>query len=169
MTSETPDQQQAATTARDRRGPDGRFAPGNPGRPKGARHIVHRMLDEIGDQNAKDVWEKCIELAKGGDVEAIRVVMARVMPARKLNPVKIELLDRIETSGDVVDAMMRVTTAVARGEISPDEGQAVTAILEGARRAIETHVIGRRLQVLEQTLAAERAIEAPAWTDGAGE
>ncbi len=39
--------------------------------------------------------------------------------------------------------------AVAAGEITPDEGQAVAAVLETQRRAIETSQLEQRLAALE--------------------
>ncbi|MBP0463093.1 hypothetical protein J5Y09_04150 [Roseomonas sp. PWR1] len=162
MSTETDDRGHE-TTAGERRLHDGRgkFAPGNPGRPKGSRHVVLKMLDEIGDENAKAVWLKAIELAINGDTVAQKLVLDRVMPGRKMNPVKIDLPAKIETTADVVDAMMRVTTAVARGEISPDEGQAVKDVLEGARRAIETHTLARRLALIEQRMGGSQALALP--------
>ncbi len=42
-----------------------------------------------------------------------------------------------------------VAEAVAAGEITPDEGQAVAAVLETQRRAIETSQLEQRLAALE--------------------
>ncbi|MBR0660210.1 hypothetical protein [Neoroseomonas oryzicola] len=140
----------------------GQFAAGNAGRPRGSRHVVLKMLDTIGEENAQAVWQKALDLAKGGDTTALRLVLERVMPARRMNPVKIDL-PKIESTGDVVDAMLVVTTAVASGQITPDEGQAVTEILEGARRAIETHQLRQKLLTLNMTIdqlvGAPRVIE----------
>jgi hypothetical protein len=162
MSTETDDRGHETTTG-ERRLHDtrGKFAPGNPGRPKGSRHVVSRMLDEFGDKHALEVWEKCRELAMAGDVDAMRLWMQRTQPPQKFRPVTIDLPERIETTADVVDAMMRVTTAVARGEISPDEGQAVKDVLEGARRAIETHQLGQRLALIEQRMGGSQALAVP--------
>jgi hypothetical protein len=45
--------------------------------------------------------------------------------------------------------MGAVTEAVAAGELSPDEGQAVAALLETQRRAIETAKLEERIAALE--------------------
>ena len=56
----------------------------------------------------------------------------------------------IETASDIAAALGSVTDAVAAGEMSPEEGAAVAAILEVQRRAVETVELERRLTALEQ-------------------
>ena len=51
------------------------------------------------------------------------------------------LLDEptIMAPSDIAAALGAVTGAVAAGELSPEEGEAVAAILEEQWRAVETH------------------------------
>ena len=58
-------------------------------------------------------------------------------------------LPAIEKPADLVAALGAVASAVACGAITPDEGQAVAAVLETKRRAIETVDILARLDALE--------------------
>ena len=64
-------------------------------------------------------------------------------PIRKGRPVSLQL-PAIKTAADVVGALGAVADAMAGGEITPDEGAAVAAVLETKRRAIETAELDAR-------------------------
>lgn len=122
---------------------------GNPaGRPKGSRHAALAALDAIGSEGAQDVLKKVVEDAKAGDLRAAEILLARLWPVRKGRPIALDL-PRLETPGDVVKATATIAEAVAAGEVTPEEGQAVAAIVETHRRALETEEIERRLAALE--------------------
>ena len=63
------------------------------------------------------------------------------------------LLDEptIMAPSDIAAALGAVTGAVAAGELSPEEGEAVAAILEEQWRAVGTHALKSPLAALEQT------------------
>lgn len=132
----------------------GRFRPGqsgNPaGRPRGSRDRALAALDAIGDQNAAEVLQAVVTAAKGGDIRAADVVLSRLWPSRKGRAVAIDL-PVIRAASDLPAAIGAVVQAVATGEVSPEEGQAITAILEGQRKAIETADLARRIEELEKT------------------
>jgi citrate lyase beta subunit len=58
-------------------------------------------------------------------------------------------LPKLETPADLVKATAAIAQAVASGDVTPDEGQAVAAIVETHRRAIETEDLERRLSAIE--------------------
>jgi hypothetical protein len=70
-----------------------------------------------------------MEAAKEGDLWAADLVLSRIWPVRKGRPVSLEL-PKIETAADLVVALGLVADAVGAGDITPDEGQAVSAVLE---------------------------------------
>ena len=131
----------------------GRFLPGvspNPlGRPKGRRHLVLQMLDDVGDDAAAAVWAKAGEMAKAGDTKAIELVLRRVHPEPKGRLVQFQLRD-MRTTGDVVAAQGDVARAVADGVLTPEGARDVSAIVENLRKSIETHDMGERLERLER-------------------
>lgn len=133
----------------------GRFLPGvvqNPaGRTRGIRHAAHVALDAIGDESAKDVLAAVVKAALGGDMRAAEILMRRVWPERKGRPVALEL-PSIDTPAGMVAATGAIVGAVAAGEVTPEEGQAVAAIVEAHRRALETEDLERRLAVLEANM-----------------
>ena len=143
---------QTETTGADRPDRDGRgrFAPGNPGRPKGARHAALLALDAIGAEGAAEVMRAVVEAAKGGDMRAADILLRRLWPERKGRPVALEL-PPLDGARGVAAALGAV--AVAGGDLTPDEGQAVAAVLETQRRAIETAELEARIAMLETRTA----------------
>lgn len=123
---------------------------GNPkGKPPGARHAALLALDVIGAEGAKDIMHAVVAAARNGDIRAADIMLRRLWPERKGRPVLLEL-PVIETASDIAAALGSVTDAVAAGEMSPEEGAAVAAILEVQRRAVETVELERRLTALER-------------------
>jgi hypothetical protein len=129
------------------------FSPGNPGgpgRPAGSRNAATLVLDQIADGAATDVLHKMIEAAKAGDMRAGELLLSRVWPVRKGRPIALDL-PSIKSAADLVSALSTIAEAVAGGALTPDEGQAVAAVLETKRRAIETVELESRISALEQT------------------
>ena len=58
-------------------------------------------------------------------------------------------LPKVESARDVLKAIASTISAVAEGEITPEEGSLVAGLLESKRKAIETLDIEDRLTRLE--------------------
>ena len=149
------------TAATGRRGPGGRFGPGNPGgpgRPKGARHAALAALDAIGTEAAEEVLRRVVEDAQAGDLRAAELLLRRLWPERKGRPVEVAL-PPVVVAADLVPALAAVVAAMGRGELTPEEAQAVCAVLESQRRAVETAELEARVAALEECVpeAADRA------------
>lgn len=139
--------EKSAPKQRGRPFPPGRS--GNPaGKPKGARHAALKALDAIGAEGAADVMAAVVKAAKEGDMRAADILLRRLWPERKGRPVPVAL-PPITDAAAMVDALAAITAAVGEGELSPEEGQAVAAILETQRRAIETADLEARIVALE--------------------
>ena len=123
--------------------------PGGPGRPAGSRNKASLILDQIAEGDAEAVLEKQLELARGGDQRAAEIVLSRVWPVRKGRTVNLSI-PPLKSAPDIVAALGAVADAVAGGEITPDEGQAVASVLEVKRKAIETVELEARIAALEQ-------------------
>lgn len=122
---------------------------GNPaGRPQGSRNKALVALDQIAEGAAPQLLQQVVQAAQGGDVQAARLVLERAWPARKGRPVRLEL-PSITDSESLVQAASRVIEATAAGELSPEEGAAITAILDSHRRVIETAELERRIADIE--------------------
>ena len=124
---------------------------GNPrGRPAGSRNKELAALDALGAEAAREVLAATVTAAKRGNSRAAELILSRVWPVRKGRPVALPDLPAIETPADLVRALGSVAEAVASGAITPDEGQAVAAVLEAQRRAVETAELAERVARLEE-------------------
>ncbi len=133
----------------------GKFQPGqsgNPaGKPKGARHKVTLAVQALLEGEAETISRKAVELAKEGDMTAIKLVLERVLPPRKDAPVLVNL-PKVSTPEEISMAMDALIQAVAAGELTPQEGQAVASLLEGQRRVLETTLLARKLEALQAAI-----------------
>lgn len=123
--------------------------PGGPGRPAGSRNKATLVLDALADESARAILEKMVEAAKAGDMRAADLILARVWPVRKGRPVTLAI-PPIANAADIVSALGAVATAMAAGDITPDEGAAVASVLEAKRRSIETVDLEARIDALEK-------------------
>ena len=131
---------------------DGTFAAGNKaskGRPEGSRNKASLMAEKLMEGDAEAVIKTVVERAKGGDIQAARLILDRIVPVRKGRPVQIQLPD-MAGAGDVVNALSATLKAVSEGDLTPDEAQALAHLLEVHRRAIETTDLEDRIEKLER-------------------
>jgi hypothetical protein len=126
----------------------GRFEPGNPGKPKGARHKTTLLAEKLMQADAEAIVNAVLASAKGGDMTAARIVLDRITPARRDNPVSFDL-PKIESAADAVAAQSAILSAVASGEITPGEAAEVSKLIDGFVRTIELTEIDERLKRLE--------------------
>ena len=125
---------------------------GNPaGRPHGSRNKASLAMDALLDGEAEKLTRKAINLALAGDTVALRLCLERICPPRRDRPIKVKIA-RIETPQDVLRAIATVVGAVARGAITPSEGQALVSLIEVQRKTIETVEIEQRLAAVERSV-----------------
>ena len=112
---------------------DKRFKPGhsgNPnGQPKGSLNATTLAAQALLDGEAEILTRKAIELAKGGDLAALRLCIDRLVPPRKDRPVPFDL-PKIESARDAANAISAVLTAVSTGDLTPAEASDVTRLLD---------------------------------------
>ncbi len=125
----------------------GRFATGNPGRPKGARNKV-TLAREFLESESETLVAHVLASALSGDAVAQRACFTRLLPPRRDLPVEFEV-PPIVTAFDALRTMGIVTAMVGEGRLTPSEGQKVASIIDIHRRAIETAELERRLLILE--------------------
>src|SRR5499426_326630 len=126
---------------------------GNPaGRPRGARNRTTILLQQLLEDDGEALARKAIDLAKGGDLAALRMCMDRLMPARKHEPVAFEL-PRLNTAADTVTAAATIVAAVAAGELAPSEAADIAKVVDIYVRALATQEFEERLAKLERSPA----------------
>lgn len=122
---------------------------GNPkGRPKGSKNAATLLAIAAMEGELTAVVRKVLEAAKNGDMAAARLVIDKLVPAAKDRPIDISLPSIADAPGCAA-AQAGILAAVAAGEILPSEGETLSGLVEHQRRAIETHDIVRRLELLE--------------------
>jgi hypothetical protein len=104
---------------------------------------------------AEALTRKVVELAKNGNPMALRLCLERLLPPRKDRPITFAL-PKLEGAEDLPQALKAILEAVAQGEITPGEGQALTALLEAYRRGVEVADTERRLEALESVLIGRK-------------
>lgn len=125
---------------------------GGPGRPRGSRNAGNRLLDRLAADGAEAVVKKMIETALEGDVRAAEVLLKRAWTQPRGRAVEIEL-PPVKAAADLVPAHAAVVAAVGAGTLTPEEGSALSSILEAQRRAIEVVALEERVRALEAEMA----------------
>ena len=125
---------------------------GNPkGKPVGSRHKTTMAIERLLDGEGEELTRKAIELALAGDLTALKLCLERICPPRKSRPIAIDLPD-IKNCEGISNAQSVVVQAVGEGELTPDEGQVLSNILEARRKSIETADHEQRLNELEKKI-----------------
>jgi hypothetical protein len=128
---------------------------GNPrGKKPGTKHRRTLLLAAMSDDDRAAIVGKIIRQARRGDRASQKLIVDRTEPPRRGSPVKFPL-PPIVTVADVVAAQTAITAAMAAGRISPAEAVEVSAVVELARRAIETNEIETRIAQLEQRIGTD--------------
>ena len=129
---------------------------GNPtGRPRGSLNRTTRAFQELLDGEGKAITRKAVELAKKGDIQALRLCLDRILPARKDRPISLTLPE-VRSAKEVPIAIGAVLASVADGQLTPSEGQALASMLETQKRAIETAELEQRVEAVEAALTARK-------------
>ena len=136
-------------TTENRARKDTRFKKGNNANPKG-RPVGSGIVGELRKQlvaASPEIISKLIENAKAGDSMAMRVIIERIMPTNKpqLPAINLAIPD-----GSPLDRANAVLEAAIRGEISPDQAQAIISIQGDLVRLREAEELEKRLIALEQ-------------------
>jgi hypothetical protein len=124
------------------------------GRPRGSRNLAVRVLDAIGSESAEAVLQAVVRRARRGDMTAAAIILRRAWPEPKGRPVALDL-PAVTNAEAVIPAIAEVVAAVGRGEVTTDEGEALVALIEAQRRAIETVELETRLRVLEERIRVD--------------
>ena len=123
----------------------GAFAPGNPGKPLGARNKATLAALALLEGEAEALTRRCVELALEGDTTALRLCLKRLLPRSRA----VRLPLPLRTLADLDQATEAVSGALAEGAVALDEVAVLTGLIETRRRLLETTELERRLAALE--------------------
>jgi hypothetical protein len=125
----------------------GRFRKGESGNPAGRPPGVGKaaQLRASIDQHVPDILAAVVREAKGGDVQAARLLLDRVLPPLKSVdlPVSLPLPPELAAQGRAV------VEALAKAEITPDEAASVMQAIAAQARIVEVDELERRVAALE--------------------
>jgi hypothetical protein len=126
---------------------------GNPaGKPKGTRHKTTLLAEKLMQADAENIVNAVLAAAREGDMTAARIVLDRILPARRDNPVTFTL-PKIKRPADAVAASAAVLAAVAGGKLTPGEALEVSKLIEGFVKTLEVAELEARLNELEERMS----------------
>src|SRR6478672_5753669 len=126
---------------------------GNPaGRPRGSRSRATMALQDMLARDAESIARTAINLAKHGNIAALRICMDRLLPPRRHEPVTLDLpaLDKV---ADTVAATSAIVAAVAAGDLTAAEAADLAKVVDVHVQALATAAFEARLARLEQSRA----------------
>jgi hypothetical protein len=111
---------------------------GNPaGRRRGSRNRATLAAAVLLEGESEALTRKAVELALAGDPVALRLCIERILPVCRERAVRLAL-PAIEGASDVSAAANVVTSALARGALTPSEAERIALVVETFARAIDT-------------------------------
>jgi hypothetical protein len=143
-------------TFTDHRAEDGRFAkgnPGGPGRPRAPEPVA--TLDQLVAAAGAELVEAALREARGGNMRAITLLLARIWPARRGRPVLLDSPE-IRSTADLLPVGAAMTTAVLNGDVTTEEGKAVASVLKMHCELLEWVELDKRMTELEERVGIRR-------------
>ena len=123
---------------------------GNPsGRPKGSRNKATLAVETLLDGEAEVITRKAIELAKKGDLAAIRLCLDRIAPPRKDRPIPFAL-PALGKAGDASASLAAIIAGVASGDLTPSEAGELSKVVDTYARALLATELEARVTALER-------------------
>jgi hypothetical protein len=74
------------------------------------------MAQELAEGHAEQIFQKVVDLALADDVSCLRMMLDRIYPPRKGQPVNV-VMPPINTSRDVFPAIASIWTAIREGRL----------------------------------------------------
>jgi hypothetical protein len=122
---------------------------GNPaGRPVGARNKATLVAESIIGEHLPDVVVAACERAKQGSDRAQALIISRAVAPARRRPVTIDLPETA-TLPDILAAHADVIRYFAAGELTAEEAETASGLLEAQRRMLEVAELAERLEAVE--------------------
>gem|GEM_PF-2403615 len=160
---------QTPAPASDRQ-PDGRFAPGHikqGGRPRGSRNKAMLALQQRFDDEADALGGKLVELARDGNMAALKLCIERLWPRPRSSHAEVAL-PPIETRQDIAAAHDAVIDAAASGDIEAAHAKGLAELLRLKRVIMENDEEEKQWdEMVERRLRASAGMAGLPQGDGA--
>lgn len=124
-----------------------KFKPGQSGNPAGRPKdkTPATLLRKAIADDMPDIIATLVNLAKGGDVAAAKVLLDRVCPPLKPQAMPIDLSGQNSLS----EQGNEIISATMVGQIPPDIGSMLITALTNQAKLIETDDLSKRIEALE--------------------
>jgi len=120
---------------------------GNPkGRPPGQSEITRLRASLAGD--VPEILAGLVEAAKGGDVQAARLILERILPSVKAIEQAVEL--QLPEGGTLTAKASAVLSAAAAGHLAPGQAAQLIAALGTLAKITEIDELAARITSLEE-------------------
>lgn len=126
------------------------WQPGKSGNPKGkppGSGELQRLRASIAE-HVPSILEQLVTAAQGGDMQAARLILERVLPPVKATEQAVEL--DLPADGTLTTTGRAVLSAVASGDLAPSQGAALLGAIGSLARVIEIDELDARLTKLEE-------------------
>jgi hypothetical protein len=126
-----------------------KFKPGQSGNPKGRpkNKTPATLFRKAIVEDMPEIITALVDLAKGGDVAAAKILIDRVCPALKPQAMPVNLL----VNGSLAEQGGEIIKATMAGQIPPDIGSQLITALAAQSKIIEIDELTRRIEALEQS------------------
>jgi len=129
---------------------------GNPkGRPKGALNKTTVLAQKLLDGEAPALVRKAIQQALDGNSTCLRICLERLLPMRKVAPVKVDLPD-VAAVADIPKLFAAIIAFLRQGA-TPPEAATLIDLAEALRKMLEVVEIETRISALEESSQSRRA------------
>jgi hypothetical protein len=135
--------------------PTPKFVKGQSGNPKGRpkNKTPATLFRKAIVEDMPAIIETLVELAKGGDVQAAKVLLDRVCPPLKPQALPINIF----CSDELPEQGREIIRATVSGEIPPDIGSQLITALARQGNLVELQIAMARLQRIEAHLGVKTA------------
>ena len=127
---------------------------GNPnGRKPGTGHR-QQLFNTLVEPHRDLLFQKAIDLALAGNESMLRLFLERMLPSKPVDDsINITIPEiNAKKAEALLDYGEIVLRALSQGEITPDQGKSVMAIIEAQRKNVETSELALRLVEIERIL-----------------
>jgi hypothetical protein len=127
---------------------------GNPiGRPKGTGYR-QQLFNSLVEPHKNVLFDTAIKLALNGNESMLRLFLDRLLPAKPTDDaITIEMpaigANKAHTLSIWGEAILQ---AVSQGNMTPDQGKSMMAIIDAQRKSIEASELALRLTEIERIL-----------------
>jgi hypothetical protein len=125
---------------------------GNPaGRPRGARNKQTIAAEKLFAEDAEVLARVAIDLAKAGDIAALRLCLDRICAPHRNRPVPFDM-PQLSVAADAVGAMSTLIEGIAGGELSAPEAAGLAKVIQGFTQTLNTADLDKRIAELERRM-----------------